>query len=71
MPNRSVAAYRKQISHPAVDGRMRRHARHAARWAGIGIFKGAALIAAFTLIVAVWFWDAALLTEAADHNLLG
>jgi hypothetical protein len=70
MPSRSVAAYRKQMSHPVVDERMRRHARHAVRWAGLGIFKGAALVAAFTLIVAVWFWDAALLTEAADYNLL-
>ncbi|MGD9617863.1 MAG: hypothetical protein AB7H90_22090 [Alphaproteobacteria bacterium] len=39
------------------------------RWAGLGIFKGAALVAAFALIVAVWFWDAALLTETADYNL--
>jgi hypothetical protein len=48
---------------------VRRHARRAAIWAGRGIFKGTALIAAFALIVIVWFWDAALLTETADYNL--
>ena len=48
---------------------MRRQARFAAKWAGRGLFKGAALVAAFALIVAVWFWDAALLTETADRNL--
>ena len=53
----------------AVYGSVRRHARRAAIWAGLGLFKGAALVAAFALIVAVWFWDAALLTETADGNL--
>jgi hypothetical protein len=48
---------------------VRPRARLAARWAGRGIFKGAALVAAFALIIAVWFWDAALLTEMADRNL--
>jgi hypothetical protein len=48
---------------------VRLHARRAAIWAGRGIFKGTALIAAFALIVAVWFWDPALLTGAADGNL--
>jgi hypothetical protein len=48
---------------------VRRHTRRAAIWAGRGIFKGTALIAAFALIVIVWFWDAALLTETADYNL--
>lgn len=48
---------------------MRRHARRAAIWAGHGLFKGTALVAAFALIVVVWFWDAALLTETADGNL--
>jgi uncharacterized membrane protein len=57
------------MPHPAVDERVRRHTRRAAKWAGLGIFKGAALIAAFALIVTVWFWDAALLTETADRNL--
>ena len=52
-----------------VDERVRRHARRAAIWAGRGIFKGTALVAAFALIVAVWFWDAAALTETADYNL--
>jgi hypothetical protein len=36
---------------------------------GRGIFKGTALVAAFALIVVVWFWDAALLTETADGDL--
>jgi hypothetical protein len=48
---------------------VRRHARRAAIWAGRGIFKGTALIVAFALIVAIWFRDAALLTETADYNL--
>lgn len=48
---------------------MRLRARHAAIWAGRGLFKGTALIAAFALIVVVWFRDAALLTETADGNL--
>jgi hypothetical protein len=48
---------------------VRRHARIAAIWAGRGLFKGTALVAAFALIVTVWFWDAALLTETADGNL--
>src|SRR4030088_1255421 len=33
------------------------------------LFKGAALIGALVLIVAIWFWDASLLTKAADENL--
>ena len=36
---------------------------------GRGVFKAVALIGAFVLIVAVWFWDATLLTMAADENL--
>ena len=48
---------------------MRPHAKHAAIWAGRGLFKGTALVAAFALIVVVWFQDAALLTETADGNL--
>jgi hypothetical protein len=48
---------------------VRRHARRAAIWAGHGLFKGTALVAAFALIVAIWFWDAPLLTETADYNL--
>ena len=38
-------------------------------WVGRLLFKGAALIVGLMLIVAVWFWDASLLTEAADQNL--
>jgi hypothetical protein len=33
------------------------------------LFKGAALVGGLVLIVAVWFWDASLLTQAADENL--
>jgi hypothetical protein len=40
-----------------------------AGWIGRGVFKAAALVAAFVLIVAAWFWDASLLTKAADENL--
>jgi hypothetical protein len=36
---------------------------------GRGVFKAVALIGAFVLIVAVWLWDASLLTMAADENL--
>ncbi len=39
------------------------------RAAGRGAFKGAALIGAFAIIVATWWWDASLLTAAADENL--
>ena len=37
--------------------------------AGRGAFKGAALIGAFLIIVGAWWWDASLLTAAADENL--
>jgi hypothetical protein len=36
---------------------------------GRGAFKGAALVGAFGIIVAAWWWDASLLTAAADANL--
>jgi hypothetical protein len=39
------------------------------RAAGRGAFKGAALVGAFAIIVAAWWWDAYLLTAAADENL--
>src|SRR5437763_14593031 len=39
------------------------------RAAGRGAFKGAALIGAFAIIVASSWWDASLLTAAADGNL--
>jgi hypothetical protein len=39
------------------------------RGAGRGAFKGIALIGAFVIIIAVWWWDASLLTAAADKNL--
>ena len=48
---------------------MRRRAFLVATWAGRGLFKAAALVAAFVLIVAAWLWDASLLTAAADENL--
>jgi len=36
---------------------------------GRGVFKAIALVTAFVLIIAVWCWDAALITMAADENL--
>jgi hypothetical protein len=36
---------------------------------GRGVFKVLALICAFVLVIAIWFWDASLLTIAADENL--
>jgi hypothetical protein len=41
----------------------------AGRAAGRSAFKGAALVGAFAIIIAVWWWDASLLTAAADENL--
>jgi hypothetical protein len=46
-----------------------RHLVLAGRAACLGAFKGAALVGAFALIVAAWWWDASLLTVAADENL--
>ena len=40
-----------------------------ATWARRGAFKAAALITAFIIIVAIWRWNASLLTTAADENL--
>jgi hypothetical protein len=40
-----------------------------ARWAGRGAFKATALVFAFVIIVALWLWNASLLTTAADENL--
>jgi len=34
-----------------------------------GVFKATSLLGAFVLIVALWCWDASLLTAAADENL--
>lgn len=48
---------------------MRGKALILARWIRRGTFKAAALIGAFVLIIALWFWDASLLTRAADENL--
>jgi hypothetical protein len=39
------------------------------RTAGRGAFKGAALVGAFLIVIAAWWWDASLLTMAADGNL--
>ena len=39
------------------------------RAVGRGAFKGAALVGAFAIMVAAWWWDASLLTVAADANL--
>ena len=46
-----------------------RHLILIGRAAGHGAFNGAALIGAFAIIVASWWWDASLLTAAADENL--
>jgi hypothetical protein len=48
---------------------VKRQALFVATWAGRGLFKAAALVGAFVLIVAAWLWDASLLTAAADENL--
>ena len=48
---------------------MNRHLRLAGRAAGHGAFKGVALIAAFLIVVAVWWENASLITTAADGNL--
>jgi hypothetical protein len=39
------------------------------RGIGRGAFKGAALVGAFAIIVAIWWWNAFLLTAAAYQNL--
>ena len=48
---------------------MKRLAILIAKWAWRGLFKATALIAAFIIIVALWLWNASLLTTAADENL--
>src|SRR5215831_18661638 len=48
---------------------MNRHIMLVGRAAGRGAFKGAALVGAFAIIVAAWWWDPCLLTAAADTNL--
>jgi hypothetical protein len=48
---------------------MNRHLMFVGKAAGRGAFKGAALVGAFAIIVAAWWWDASLLTAAADANL--
>ena len=48
---------------------MNRHIILVARAAGSGAFKCAALVGAFAIILAAWWWDASLLTAAADENL--
>jgi hypothetical protein len=40
-----------------------------ATWVARGLFKGAALVGAFVLIIGLWLWDASVLTLAADENL--
>jgi len=49
---------------------MKRQAVVLATWAGRWTFKVAALVGAFVLIVFAWLWDASLLTQAADENLV-
>ena len=48
---------------------MNRHIRLVGRAAGSGAFKGAALVGGFAVIATAWWWDAPLLTAAADENL--
>jgi hypothetical protein len=48
---------------------VKRQAILIARWTGRGAFKATALIAGFVIIVALWLWNASLLTTAADENL--
>ena len=48
---------------------VKRHMMLIGRAAGRGAFKGAALVGAFGIIVAAWWWDASVLTAAADANL--
>jgi hypothetical protein len=58
---------------PRIDGLLRlgRHPTLIAIASIIrsGAFKTAALLGAFVLILALWYWDASLLTAAADENL--
>jgi hypothetical protein len=51
--------------HPSVKGTT----MLMATWVARGLFKGAALGGAFVLIIALWLWDASMLTLAADENL--
>ena len=48
---------------------MNRHIQLAGRVAGRGAFKGAAVVGAFIVLVVAWWWDAGLITAAADENL--
>ena len=48
---------------------MKRHMMLVGRAAGRGAFKRAALVGAFGIIVAAWWWDASLLTAAPGANL--
>src|SRR5439155_24853457 len=59
--NRTHGLYRSSI--------VRGKTLTVARWIGRGTFKAAALIGAFVLIIALWAWDASILTRAADQNL--
>lgn len=48
---------------------MKRQAIIVAQWAGRGAFKATALIGAFVILIALWIWNASVLTAAADENL--
>jgi hypothetical protein len=54
---------------PSRSPDVKRQAILIATWAGHGAFKAAALIIALVIIVALWLWNASLLTMAADENL--
>ena len=47
---------------------VKRHVILIGRAAGHGAFKGAALVGAFAILVAARWWDASLLSAAADAN---
>ena len=70
-PHRPSAQPRAEGDTPAhsLSPDVKRQAIFLARWAGCGAFKATALVLAFVIIVALWLWNASLLTTAADQNL--
>ena len=70
-PHRPSAQPRAEGDTPAHNRSpdVKRQAIFLARWAGRGAFKATALVLAFVIMVALWLWNASLLTTAADQNL--
>src|SRR5207245_6020538 len=66
---RHTRCYRDWNSDVCSSDLVRGKTLTVARWIGRGTFKAAALIGAFVLIIALWLWDASILTRAADQNL--